>query len=285
MRLLVHVREVPHLELGRQVLDEHLEGRGARVRVDEDETRPRADARLRQMEGLVADVGKVPSRRHVLQCTVEVPGEAVERASKLAAVPVLILQPPAPVETRVGVRLDVTRGGADDEERHRRDLVDVMVTWLGDVLFAACELPHPLPEPFDLEVVPADATCSARPECRPSRGGRSTRAGARPARAENRCRATLGMRCPASGRALVLPGEPCIPRTTETNCSIDYLIARGSSPPKSREPRRRGCRRRAARQGPVEALPLHEAGERSRRPGAAPTPRSARRWPGTRRRC
>ena len=121
VRLLVHGREVPHLELRRQVA-RRTPRTDAASRSGLTKTKPAHVPTLASGRWKVSslDVGEVPSRRHVLQCTVEVPGEAVERASELAAVPVVVLQPPAAVEARVRVRLDVARVGADDEERHRR---------------------------------------------------------------------------------------------------------------------------------------------------------------------
>jgi len=155
----VAVLEVPDLELLDRFPEVLRERSGVGVGVDEDEPRPRVDAARGQVEVVrtLVDVGEVPRSRNVGEGAVEGPREAVEVAADLRAVALVVLQLATAVEAGVRVRLDLARVGANDEVRPAGDLVDDVVTRLGNVVFAAGELPHPGPETLLLLLVPLTA--------------------------------------------------------------------------------------------------------------------------------
>jgi hypothetical protein len=87
------------------------------------------------------------------QVTVEVPGEAVERAAEQVRPAGLLLQDAATVEADVVERLDGVGRGPHHQDRQVGDVVREVVADLGDVLLTACHLPDALPELLHLEAM------------------------------------------------------------------------------------------------------------------------------------
>jgi hypothetical protein len=118
VRLDVTVLEVPHREVIGKSADEIHQRRRVRVGIDEHEAGPRADRALGEAEVVrpFVHVREIPRRRDIGECTVDRPGEAVERATDLRAMPVVVLELAATVQARIGVRLDRTSVCADHHE-------------------------------------------------------------------------------------------------------------------------------------------------------------------------
>jgi len=97
---------------------------------------------------------EIPAGGHVLEGTVDRPGEPVEGAADLAAATGVVLEAAPPVQTGVGVGLDLVGSRAHHHKGVAPDLVEHVVAHLGDVALPAGELPDPSPQPLDLQVVP-----------------------------------------------------------------------------------------------------------------------------------
>ena len=97
---------------------------------------------------------EVPLRRNVLQFPAERPGETVEWAADLAALPILVFQLAATMQTGIGERHDGVGRIAHDDVRRAGDGVDDVVAHCRDFFLAAGELPHPAPEVGHFAVVP-----------------------------------------------------------------------------------------------------------------------------------
>ena len=154
VRRLVPVLERHEFEVVGEVAQVVGQWRGVPVGVDEHEAVPDADQGFGQPVVGHVHIGKVPLAGDLPQRAVELPAPAVEGAAKAGrAPPVVLAQLAAPVQAGVAVGLDLVGGGADDQERQVRDVVDVVVADLGDLFLQASELPHAAPQPLDFKVV------------------------------------------------------------------------------------------------------------------------------------
>ena len=151
---LVPALERHEFEVVGQVAQVVGQRRGIAVGVDEHEPVPGVDQSLGQPVVGHVHIGKVPLAGDLPQRAVELPAPAVEGAAKAGrAPPVVLAQLAAPVQAGVAVGLDLVGGGADNQERQVRDVIDVVVADLGDLFGEAGELPRAAPQSLDFQVM------------------------------------------------------------------------------------------------------------------------------------
>jgi acyl transferase domain-containing protein len=94
-----------------------------------------------------AEFREIPARRHMLQFTFQSPGEAVEWAGKLHDAGVMAAQPHPPMQAAVVISADIAGFRAHHDEGSARAVIDGQIARLGNLFFAAGELPHMRPHP------------------------------------------------------------------------------------------------------------------------------------------
>jgi hypothetical protein len=153
------VRPEPHLfevvaaeQVGERV-EELVKRRRVRVEVHEDEPAPAFGAHRGHLE-VVGDVVEVLDVDHLDDAAVERVPPAVERAPErpVGHVARAFSEPCAAVEARVRECRDRVGAGADNQYRLVADLVLDIVADLGDLLFAARDLPDARPQALVLEL-------------------------------------------------------------------------------------------------------------------------------------
>ena len=169
-----HLRDVHRLELllHRERLEMRIEPfQESRKRlrvpigVDEDQPSPTTDLRLAQAVILLVDVREIPFTGNLLHRPVEIPAPAVEGAAQISrAAPIRFAQQTPPVQARIAIGLDVLRAlaGSHDQEREMRDVVDIVVADVRDLVLVAGELPDTTPELLDLQVMKLFRVVDAR---------------------------------------------------------------------------------------------------------------------------
>ena len=170
---LVAPLERDRLEVPVDIAEEVLEGFRLVVRVDEHPPTPAPHAHRRQAVRLRAHRREIPLARHFLQRAVDAPVPAVERAAK-AVQPLAVLgqQRPPAVEAGIGEGLDLVRPGAHHDVGKMRDIIDMTVAHVRNVVLMAGHLPNPLPQPLDLQIEEIARVIDARiDDRRPRRDG------------------------------------------------------------------------------------------------------------------
>ena len=144
--LLIPPLEIPHLEVVVHLANEVGQWLGVRIGIDEHEASPHARLGLGEFELFGLDMREVPLRRDVLQVAVDRPRKPMKRTSDLGAVPVVVLELTAPMQTSVRVGPNVTLDPAHDDVARTSNLVQVVVAGLGNLIGSARVLPNLRPQ-------------------------------------------------------------------------------------------------------------------------------------------
>ena len=117
------------------------------VEIDKNKTAPALAAHRLQAMRICADVREIPGRRNSVDPAIEMPGPAVERAGKPCAIPrTLTGKNPGPsMRTAIAKRLDSIFAGAHNNDRVGANVIDIGVSNILYMLFAAGPLPRSAP--------------------------------------------------------------------------------------------------------------------------------------------